>query len=95
MTILPALDAEGYVVEPLAWTEDLARVLAEREGIALTDQHWDVIRFMRRYYETARSRRTRVSSSGASWNARAPSRGTGSSSSFPAATRARPAASPA
>lgn len=51
MNPLPALDAEGYVVEPLHWTEDLGRVLAAREGIALTDEHWDVIRFMRRHYE--------------------------------------------
>ena len=51
MTTLPALDADGYLVEPLHWTEDIARELARREKIELTDEHWDVIRFMRRYYE--------------------------------------------
>lgn len=51
MTTLPTLDAEGYLVEPLQWTVEVARVLAGREKIELTDEHWDVIRFMRRYYE--------------------------------------------
>jgi len=51
MTTLPPLDAEGYLIEPLQWTEEVARVLAERQKIELTDEHWDVIRFMRRYYE--------------------------------------------
>jgi len=51
MTTLPPLDAEGYLIEPLQWTEEVARVLAARQKIELTDEHWDVIRFMRRYYE--------------------------------------------
>ena len=51
MIAMPPLDAEGYLIEPLLWTEDVARVLAGREGIELTEQHWDVIRFMRRYFE--------------------------------------------
>ena len=33
------------------YTEVMGLVLAEREKIALTDEHWDVIRFMRRYWE--------------------------------------------
>ncbi len=51
MTTMPALDAEGYLVEPLQWNEAVARALAERENVALTDEHWDVIRYMRAYYE--------------------------------------------
>jgi tRNA 2-thiouridine synthesizing protein E len=47
-------DPEGYLVDPSDWTEDIARALAEREGIALTDEHWDVIRFMRAYWEEHR-----------------------------------------
>ena len=47
----PVLDEEGYLVDPDVWTEDLARMLARREGIELTGEHWDVIRFMRRHYE--------------------------------------------
>lgn len=48
---MPALDAEGYLIEPMEWTEGVAVALARREGIELTADHWDVIRFMRRYYE--------------------------------------------
>jgi tRNA 2-thiouridine synthesizing protein E len=50
-TAMPPLDAEGYLIEPSLWNEDVARVLADREGIELTEEHWDVIRFMRRYFE--------------------------------------------
>ena len=50
-TIAPVLDEEGYLVDPDAWTEEVARMLAAREGIELTGEHWDVIRFMRAFYE--------------------------------------------
>jgi tRNA 2-thiouridine synthesizing protein E len=50
----PVLDEEGYLVDPDVWTEDLARMLARREGIELTGEHWDVIRFMRAFYEERR-----------------------------------------
>jgi tRNA 2-thiouridine synthesizing protein E len=43
-------DAEGYLVDPADWNEPVARELARREGIALTEDHWRVIRFMREYY---------------------------------------------
>ena len=45
------VDFEGYVVDPSQWTEKVAEELARQEGIALTDEHWVVIRFMREYYE--------------------------------------------
>ena len=45
-------DAEGYLVDPGQWTEEIAGELARREGIALTEDHWRVIRFMRDYYAT-------------------------------------------
>jgi len=53
-TIAPVLDEEGYLVDPDAWTEDVARALAAREAIELTAEHWDVIRFMRAFYEERR-----------------------------------------
>jgi tRNA 2-thiouridine synthesizing protein E len=52
--IAPVLDEEGYLVDPDAWTEEVARVLAAREGVELTGEHWDVIRFMRGFYEERR-----------------------------------------
>lgn len=47
---LPTRDAEGYLVEPEEWNENVARALAEEIGIELEDDHWDAIRFMRSYY---------------------------------------------
>jgi TusE/DsrC/DsvC family sulfur relay protein len=40
----------GYLVNHLDWDDDVARRLAEIEGIALTDKHWDVIRYLRDQY---------------------------------------------
>lgn len=43
---------EGFLVNANEWSEGLARVLAEEEGIMeLTDRHWQVIRFMRKEYQ--------------------------------------------
>mgnify|MGYP001765221211 FL=1 len=40
-------DAEGYLVDPADWSEDFARLVAAEEEIELTDDHWEVVRFMR------------------------------------------------
>ncbi len=48
---MPPRDAEGYLVEPADWNEDIARALAHEEQLALGDDHWDAIRFMRDYYD--------------------------------------------
>lgn len=47
---LPAIDAEGYLVEPQDWSEALAEEFARQENIQLTEDHWDAIRFMREFY---------------------------------------------
>jgi tRNA 2-thiouridine synthesizing protein E len=42
---------EGFFVDPDAWTEAMAPEIAAQEGIdELTEQHWQVIRFMRKEY---------------------------------------------
>ena len=43
-------DSEGYLVDPSDWSEDFARVLAGQEGLELTAEHWEVIRFLRASY---------------------------------------------
>jgi TusE/DsrC/DsvC family sulfur relay protein len=45
-----AFDDEGYLIDPNLWSEDIARELAQKEGILLTEDHWEAIRFMREYY---------------------------------------------
>ena len=44
------IDAEGYLCKLEDWSEDFVRALAEREGLVLTDEHWQVIRFLRAYW---------------------------------------------
>jgi len=44
-------DAEGFFVYPEQWTETMAPEIALENGLgALTDRHWQVIRFMRTTY---------------------------------------------
>ena len=50
-TDLPERDAEGYLVEPGDWNEDVAQVLAWQENIDLGEAHWVVIHFMRDFYQ--------------------------------------------
>ncbi|MCW8933846.1 MAG: TusE/DsrC/DsvC family sulfur relay protein [Gammaproteobacteria bacterium] len=40
----------GNLVNLEDWNEEMAGVLAEKEGIQLTDEHWVVINFLRKFY---------------------------------------------
>jgi len=44
-------DSEGYLVNPGDWSEEFTRQLAEQEGLQLTQEHWEMIRFQRAWYE--------------------------------------------
>lgn len=48
---MPSIDAEGYLIEPQDWNEDLAAEFARQENIQLSDEHWMVVNFMREYFE--------------------------------------------
>jgi dissimilatory sulfite reductase related protein len=65
-----ALDAEGFLEKPDAWTEDIGREIAHENGISeLSEKHWQVVKFMRnRYLEagTAPTIRTLGKESGVS-----------------------------
>lgn len=41
------LDEHGFLTDPEEWDADVAVALAKRQDIRLTDDHWDVIAFMR------------------------------------------------
>jgi tRNA 2-thiouridine synthesizing protein E len=47
---LPALDKDGHLVNHLDWTPDVARLLAAREQLILSDEHLQVLQGMREYY---------------------------------------------
>ena len=40
----------GNLVNPEEWNEELAEQLAEKEGIGLTDAHWVVLCYLRKFY---------------------------------------------
>jgi len=44
-------DEEGFMVDPQAWTPEIAEAIAAREGFELTDRHWVVINFARKEFE--------------------------------------------
>lgn len=50
-TELPAMDDEGYLIDPVDWNEQLAIALGRQENIQLTEAHWDALHFMREYYQ--------------------------------------------
>lgn len=46
-----ALDKDGYLQHSAQWNRDVAEALASREQISLTDAHWEVIEFVRDFYQ--------------------------------------------
>lgn len=41
---------QGFLVNALDWNEQVATQLALQNGIVLTEQHWEIILFIRAYY---------------------------------------------
>ncbi len=48
------VDSEGYLINLDDWSEGFVRILAREENLALTDEHWQVVRFIRDYYQQHR-----------------------------------------
>lgn len=46
-----ALDKHGYLVDLTCWNESLAEAFAAAENISLTPAHWEVIWFVRSFYQ--------------------------------------------
>ena len=44
-------DEEGYLTNRNDWNEDLAKEMAKVDNCALSDNHWEVINFLREYYD--------------------------------------------
>jgi len=44
-------DEEGYLTDISAWNEELAVLIAEDENIEMSDDAWEVVNFLRSYYE--------------------------------------------
>jgi tRNA 2-thiouridine synthesizing protein E len=44
-------DEEGYIFDVDIWSKELAGLIAEAEEIEMTDEHWEVVTFLRDYYD--------------------------------------------
>ncbi len=44
-------DEEGYITDISLWSKELADIIAKDEDIDMTDEHWEVVNFLRDYYE--------------------------------------------
>ena len=44
-------DEEGYLLNLEDWSSDVANAMAKADGCELTLNHWEVIDFLRGYYE--------------------------------------------
>ena len=43
-------DEEGYLVNLADWNEDIGKALAAAENVDMTPSHWEVVNFLRDYY---------------------------------------------
>ena len=44
-------DVQGFLKRRLLWSESLGVYMASLDGVALTEEHWEVIHYFREYYE--------------------------------------------
>jgi len=45
------VDEEGFLVDLKDWTKEIAEKMAADDGVELTEEHWNVLNFLRDYYE--------------------------------------------
>lgn len=46
------LDKEGFLINLGDWNEAVATIIAQRDGIHLTEAHWEIIYLTRDFYQT-------------------------------------------
>ena len=44
-------DEEGYITDISAWSTELAELIAKEENIEMNSDAWEVVNFLRNYYE--------------------------------------------
>jgi len=44
------VDEEGYLVNLADWDEEIAKYLAVEEKVDMSENHWEVVNFLREYY---------------------------------------------
>jgi len=49
--VMVEADEEGYLTDVSLWNQELAGTIARSENIELGDDHWEVVNFLRNFYE--------------------------------------------
>lgn len=49
-SVMPARNNEGFLENASDWTPDSAKAIAAEDGISLTENHWEIIDFLRSFY---------------------------------------------
>jgi tRNA 2-thiouridine synthesizing protein E len=44
-------DEEGYLADPGLWSPELAVLIADGENIEMSDDHWEIVKFLRNFYQ--------------------------------------------
>ena len=44
-------DDEGFLVDPTDWNRDVAQAIADELNIEMEESHWEVVEWVRAYYE--------------------------------------------
>ena len=45
-------DSDGFLLDPSDWNHEIAAMFAKEFNVVLTDEHWDVIKYIRNYFDT-------------------------------------------
>jgi tRNA 2-thiouridine synthesizing protein E len=45
------VDEDGYLQDWQEWNENVAKKMSKDDGLELTDSHWEIIKFLREYFE--------------------------------------------
>ena len=48
---IPERDGDGYLIDASGWSPEIARAMAEADGLELDDDQWNQINKAREYYE--------------------------------------------
>ena len=49
--MIPERDGDGYLIDMSAWSPEIARAMAEADGVELDEEQWEQINKAREYYE--------------------------------------------
>ena len=51
MSKMPERNNEGFLEDAGSWTPAIAELIAQESGLDLGDKHWEIIEFLRSFYE--------------------------------------------